>query len=56
MTRRNPTEKDVKHKGKALLARFIRPSDADLNDMDFVGTVFARWAREAGAHLGDPNE
>jgi hypothetical protein len=39
-----------------LLARFIRPSDGDLTDMDFVGTVFARWAREAGAHIGDPGD
>ena len=39
-----------------LLARFIRPEDATLTDMDFVGTVVARWARDAGAHLGDPNE
>ena len=39
-----------------LLARFIRPEDATLTDMDFVGNVVARWARDAGAHLGDPNE
>jgi len=39
-----------------LIARFIRPSDADLTDMDFVGTVFARWAREAEAHIGDPGD
>ena len=39
-----------------LLARFIRPEDTTLTDMDFVGTVVARWARDAGAHLGDPNE
>ena len=39
-----------------LLARFIRPEDATLTDMDFVGIVVARWARDAGAHLGDPNE
>ena len=39
-----------------LLARFIRPEDTTLTDMDFVGNVVARWARDAGAHLGDPNE
>ena len=39
-----------------LLARFIRPSDGDLTDMDFVCTVFSRWARDAGAHIGDPGD